>query len=408
MPTYRYRALDRAGALTTGTLEAASSEAALKQLRGEGRFPISAEPAEAGGLWGLLTRDFELLPKDHRREIAFVAEELAVLLSAGLPMERSIALILKMGEARGLSDHLEQVLKEVRDGASFADALARQSVFPPFFVALVRAGEAGGRLADALKEAAAYLERSRALRESVISALTYPALLLIAAAGSTLFLLVFVFPSFEVLFENGDVVPPLPARLAFFASHAIRDHWLLWLALLVCVIAGGVWALRSERVRPALDRRLLTLSLVGPLLRQMEGERFARTLGTLVTRGVSVPEALRISEGALSNRHLRSGVMAAATGVRQGASLGHELTRLGGFPPALADLARIGEESGELGPMLVRYAELAERSLRHTLDRGVALLVPVTTLVLGVLIGGLIAAMLSAVLSVNEIALQGL
>jgi general secretion pathway protein F len=406
MPFYRYKAIAGTGAILTGTGEAADAAALARQLRAQGHFPVSADPVVSASV---LDRLRDLLwggRAPSRRALTMMTQELAALLDAGLELDRALGMIAELEDIAGLRPALTVVRQRVRDGASLSDALAGESAFPPYYVSMVRAGEAGGMQSVTLARLADYMNRSLAIRETIGSALVYPMVLLATAGLSVLVILTLVLPEFEPLFESSGRALPWPTRLLMDMSSAVREFWWLLILLAIGAFAAARAALRRPRMRARRDAWLLRLPLVGELLRSMEVERLYRTLGSLAGNGVPLPMALKLSGEVLWNSVLREAVTEAAVSLRDGDALSTRLARTRVFPARTLDLIQIGEETGKLDEMLLRQADLDEQRIRHTLDRLMALLVPALTILLGFVVAGLIASMLVAILSVNDLALQ--
>ena len=405
MASFRYKAMTQKGAILTGVLEAPSATAVVQQLRGQGHYPISTAPAASGSL---LTRLQVALQsrKPSLSALRTATTELAALLEAGLELDRALSLLCRLSDIGGLNAPFERVRNRVRDGATFADALAREDAFPQFYVSMIRAGEYGGTLAPTLQRMADYLARTVAVRESIGSALVYPAILIVTASISVSIILLFVLPEFKPLFEQAGKAIPLPARIVMGVGDLVRATW--WLVLLFG--AGAIYFAREWLKKPAnrlrFDRRVLGLPLIGKLIQAAGTERFSRTLGTLLTNGVPLPTALALTRDVMQNRVLGEAVGKAARSLREGGSLARLLSESKRFPDVTVDLVRIGEETGKLPEMLLRQADLDEHRLRHTIDRLVALIVPALTILLGIVIAGLIASMLVAILSINDLAVQ--
>jgi general secretion pathway protein F len=406
MVNYRYKAMTNAGAMVTGTLDAPSQAAVIQQLRGQGHYPISAVPADTDeGLFAQL-KSFRFGGRVSQRVLSTVTQELAALIGAGLELDRALGILVKLSNIGALREPLLQVRARVRDGASLADAMAAESVFPKFYVSMVRAGELGGSLDVTLRSLADYMARSAAIRETVASALVYPAILLVTAGMSIVVILVFVLPEFEPLFAQAGKQLPLPTRIIMDAGDAVRGYW--WLPL----IAGfGLWAwLRQALKKPAFRRRwdglFLRLPLFGKLIAAIEIERFSRALGTLLSNGVSLTTALGLAREVLRNAVIADAVGETAKKLREGKGLAQHLAQSKVFPPLTLDLVQIGEETGKLDEMLLRQADLDEQATKQTIDRLLALLVPCLTIVLGIIVAGLISSMLVAILGVNDLALQ--
>jgi len=404
MNTYRYRAVATGGTIVSGVLEAADQSSAIERVRELGQYPISATLAPTNSLaW--LTAAFALSRQISHRRLSLAIQELATLLKSGLDLDRALGILERLGDLGALQERFAAVRARVVDGASLADALDAEPAFPKFVVSTVRAGEFGGTLEETLGRLSEYLARSVAVREAVASALLYPIVLMVTAGLSIICILVFVLPEFRPLFAEAGKAMPWSARAIMAAGDFVRGFW--WAIALVGLLSLLTIhrLLQRPRMRSRLDRQLLSLPILGRLLAAIDIERFSRTLGTLLSNGVPLPNALPIAKGVIANRILAAAVEDSATGLREGDGFAERVGRTGAFPAVTVDLIRVGEETGKLDEMLLRQADLDEQRIRHTIDRLLALLVPALTIVLGLLVGGLIATLLSAILSVNSLAL---
>ena len=394
------------GAVVRGVLDAPSRDQVVRQLRTRGLFPLDASERGAGGLRGLSFKSLRFGGRVTLRGLAMATQELSTLLKAGLELDRALGILVGLSDIGALKAPFEGVRNRVRDGMNFADALAGDPAFPKFYVSMVRAGEHGGTLDITLQRLSDYLSRTMAIREQITSALVYPSLLLLTAGGSIIVILVFVLPEFEPLFADAGKSLPLATQVVMGAGHAVRNYG--WLVLLM--IVGGIVALRRALRNPVnrlkWDGFRLKWPILGNLLASIEVERLMRTFGTLLSNGVPVPTALNLSKDVLSNTVLSSAIRDAAISLREGERLAQRLARSKVFPAVTLDLIRIGEESGKLDEMLLRQADLDELRIKHKVDRALAMLVPILTIVLGAVVAGLIASMLVAIISVNDLALQ--
>jgi general secretion pathway protein F len=398
--------MTEAGAVLRGTLDAPSHEAAIRELRAQGHYPLSATPAAASRALNTLRDALGAKRKPSLRILSIAAQELAELLGAGLELDRALGVLIGLKNLSSLKEALLAARSELRDGTGFADALARTRTFPRFYIAMVRAGELGGALEPALRRLSAYLARTQAIRDSIASALVYPTILLITAGASIVIILAFVLPEFKPLFAQAGAKLPWPSRAVMGFGDFVRGYW--WLMGLIGL--GSVlwirWALRDASFRRRMDARLLRVPIFGPLHGAIEIERFNRVLGTLLGNGVELPVALNLAGDVLSNSALEEAVRETAAGLREGESFAHRLGSSPVFSSAALDLIEVGEQTGKLDEMLLRQADLDEQRTRHTIDRLLALLVPALTVFLGLVVAGLIGSMLIAILSVNDLAAQ--
>ena len=276
-------------------------------------------------------------------------------------------------------------------------------MFSRLYVNMVRAGEIGGTLDGTLERLADYLERSKELRDSVISALIYPILLLVMAAGSVILLLVYVIPQFTPIFEElgGDL--PLITQVVLAAGRVLQGFW--WLLGILTV--AGVWLFRRMLADPerraGWDRRVLATRWIGDLVAKLETARLARTLGTLLSNGVPVLSALSIANNVVSNTALQKDVSDAARQVKTGGGLARNLAKGERFPRLALQMISVGEETGQLDSMLIKVADTYDREVRNTVERLLAAFTPIITLLMAVLIGVIVLSVMMAILSASDL-----
>ncbi len=413
MGRFRYRAVAASGELVEGEMDAASQATVIERLRGKGHLPLAADEVVAASgrrrrmtIMQWLRQPVLGQTRVSRRDVAMMTRELATLLEAGLTLDQSLTLLIELAAGEPLETLLADLLERIQGGSSLANALAQhQKLFPRVYVSMVRAGETGGALREVLGRLARYLDEAEALREQVKSALVYPVLLLILAAVSIVILLTVVLPQFTPLFENAGAQLPWLTRAVMAVGDSVQRYW--WIMLLAGL--GAVWVARRQLRRPArraqVDRWLLRLPLLGDLLAKIDTARFARALGTLLANGVPPLTALAIVQDALANATLRRALADAATAMKDGGGLAAPLGRSGVFPRLAVHLLGVGEESGQLDPMLLKIAEVFDRDVRSTIERLMALLVPVLTIALGAIVAVIITSVLMAIFSAYDLQL---
>jgi general secretion pathway protein F len=324
MPLFEYKAVAPSGETVQGTMEAASLDLVVLKLQEAGNIPLHAKESGVGGF------SLSSLRLGRRgmnaREVGEFTQQLSTLLVAGLPLDRSLQVMLELSESERVKRTVTEIRDRVREGGSLSDALEEQhGAFNRLFVNMVRAGEVGGTLDVTLLRLTDYLERSRELKDSVISALIYPILLLVLAAGSLILLLVYVIPQFTPIFEElgGDL--PLITKIVLGAGSILQNFW--WAIILLTVL--GVYQFRRMMADPekrfAWDTRVLSMKWVGDLVGKMETARLTRTLGTLLTNGVPLLSALSIARNVITNTVLRKDVNDAAREVKTGGGLARNL-----------------------------------------------------------------------------------
>ena len=403
MPLYRYKALNARGEMLDGQMEAASSAEVASRLQEQGHLPMEAKLASEGGGESAWRTLFKPKPFAGERLVQFT-QQLATLLGAGQPLDRALGILLELPEDALAKRAITDIRDAVRGGASLSTALERQhGTFSRLYVNMVRAGEAGGGLHDTLQRLADYLERSRALRSRVINALIYPAILLVMVTLSLMFLLGYVVPQFAAMYDSLDAPLPWFSRLVLGLGMFVRGWW--WALLAVPALA--LWWLDRKRHDPAFrakfDEWLLERRFAGPLVAKLETARLARTLGTLLKNGVPLLTALGIGRNVLGNRTLVDAVEAAADEVKNGVGLSTALAKGMRFPRLALQMIQVGEESGALDTMLLKTADTFEQETSVAMDRLLAALVPVVTLVLAVVVGVVILAVLSPIYDLTNV-----
>jgi general secretion pathway protein F len=410
MPVYRYRAVDAAGDVATGELEAANEAEIVDRLRNQGLMPMQVARSAAGGAGaaaagGSRERRAWFVPKNVTRDqLMAVTRELATLLKAGLPLDRALEIMIGLAPTPAVTALLQGVRDDVRGGKSLSQALdARRDVFSRFYVNIVRAGEAGGALGTVLSRLAETLERNKELRETVKSALIYPTILIGVAVVSVVVLLIFVVPQFEQTFSQAGKALPLPTEMVVFLGKLMRNWW--WAIALAAVIL--VWwtrrRLRRPDVRARVDARVLTVPVLGDLVTKVEVARFARTLATLLGNGVTLLSGLTIVKETMGNVTLAGALDGVTARLREGKGFGRPLADTGLYPKLATQMILVGEESGRLEEMLSRVADIYDREVQLAVKRFLAVLEPALILGLAVLIGGIVFSILLGVMGMSEL-----
>lgn len=404
MPLYFYKAVNREGETLEAEREAADEAALLLALQGEGLLPIKIAPASSKPFAWL--RFGVKKSGVSRKDIALFTHELLTLLQAGLPLDRALVVLLELTETQpNLNAMIAKVLEAVKGGAQLSDALERQTgVFSRFYLNLIRAGEAGGALEQVLERLSDYLDRSRELRETVTTAMIYPAILVTMAAASLLLLLTFVVPQFTEMFESAGKELPLPTQVVVGVASALRDYWWALPLLFMGVASYFRYQMADRDRRYVWDRRLLALPLVGDLIKKITVANFSRTLATLLGNGVTLLTALTIVKDTLNNLVVAEKIDLAVESLKQGGGLSAPLIESGLFPTLAIQMIKLGEESGHLDQMLDRVASTYDKEVKTAIQRMLALLEPVLIVGLGIMIAGIIISILMAILSVNDLA----
>ncbi len=403
MPGFQYKAVTADGEVVHGTLVGSDRKQVVEQLHALGQTPIRIDettvaPATSGRKRRLRKR------RISEEQIAHATRELSTLLRAGLPLDRALGVLISLSEGEPIAELLTNVRKEVNGGASLADAIESQGgAFDRFYINLLRAGEAGGALEVVLERLAEHMQQSKEVHDAMVSAMIYPAILIVVAVSSIFILLGYVVPQFTELFEDVGQVLPLPTRITIAVGEGLQSYG--WVALLVVV--AGVWIMRRQledpRGRRRWHARFLKLPLAGAIITRVEVARFARTLGTLLHNGVPVLKALSIVKDSIGNQVIADGIERVTGSLKEGQSLAEPLAEAALFPPFAIHMIRVGEESGRLEELLLQVASIYDRETQVTIKRTLSLLEPVLILVLGIVIAAVIISILMAILGINQL-----
>ena len=402
MALYRYKAVAPTGETLVGQMEAASRDEVVLRLQDAGNLPIEAVEAGAGGAF-----NFEQLlrrPAMSQAQIVSFTQQLGTLLGAGQALDRALHMLSEQPDSEEGRRMVERIKDAVRGGSTLSTALEQQhGVFSRLYVNMVRAGEVSGSLTDTLRRLAEYLERSRQLKGTVVNALIYPAILIGMVILSLVTLMVYVVPNFEPIFtELGDNLP-LITKAVLAIAGALQGFW--WLMLIA--LGAGVWWMNQQWSKPESramwEARLLAFGKIGELAQKVETARLARTLGTLLQNGVPLLNALSIAKNVLGNTVLAAAVEASANEVKTGSGLAFALGASKKFPRLALQMIAVGEEAGELDGMLMKVADTYDTDVRNSVERLLAALVPLLTVLMAVMIGMIMLAIILPILDMSSL-----
>ncbi len=402
MPQFSYKAIAQDGKARNGIIDADGLELASRQLRAQG---LTLLKLEAGSSAAGLAGDKVSGKPPSRQDILSMTSELAVLLRAGLPLDRALKVLIDMAAQPQMSQLLNELLRAVKGGKPLSQAMqSYQQVFGTFYLSMVRAGEASGQLAQVLNRLVEYLQTAKENRDTVISALIYPAILAVVMVLSIVVMLGFVVPQFETLFEDmGDALPMI-TQIVISSADFIKSYGLI---VLVLFAAGAAYWRKwssTEAGKISLHRRILKLPLAGGIIFEFEVSKFARTVGTLIGNGVSLLKAISIAIGTVDNKVIKEALEVLPPAVKAGKRMSVALEETRMFTPMVIQMIRVGEESGSLDEMMLELATVFDSHVQSGVKRGLALLEPVLILGMGFTIAIIIIAILMGILSVNDLA----
>ena len=414
MPRYTYIALDSRGHESTGLVEAATTNEAVGELRRAGYFPthVNEEGAVAtaqtkvarserkpGGLNIVLFQRRTVKPK----VLMIFTRQLATLIDAGLPLLRGLSVLAKQERDSVLKNTINKLADSIQGGSTFSEALAQHPrIFNDLYVNMVKAGELGGVLEVVLTRLAEFQEKAQKIKNKVVAAMVYPLIVLVLAVGIMTFLLVFIVPRFEAIFHDMLGDKPLPAITVFVigVSASVQNHWTVLLGAIVAVIIGYKVVARTRPGRNILDRIKLRVPLFGDLTRKTAISRFSRTLGTLVTSGVPILQALTITRETAGNSVIARAISQVHESVKEGESIMLPLETSGAFPPMVISMVDVGEETGQLPEMLLKIAEVYDDEVDNSVAALTSLLEPIMIVFLAVVVGTIVIALFMPLISI--------
>lgn len=420
MPSFYYRARDASGRAHEGIEVAATEDEVLRMLAGMQLTPVFIEARNAaaeestGGLLAPLTEQFSEGLRRFRvgvkpGSVALFARQLATMISAGLPLVRSLRSIARDHHDKKLAAVLQIVGDDVQKGESLAGALARHPhVFDEVFVSLVQTGEVSGTLDLVMDHTAAYLERAELLRLKVEAALRYPIFVLTFAGMVFLTMIFKIVPMFSAIYARFKVQLPLPTRILLAVSQGATQHAPIVLGLLALIAFGISYWTRTARGRLVIDRAKLNFPLFGPLIRMYAITKFARTLGILTQSGTQILSALKVMRPVPGNKVLERGIDDVRSQVEEGISLSRAMSDAAVFPDMLVQMTATGEETGKLDQMLLRTAEFYEQRVTAKVDGLSSLVEPIAIVVLGLVIGVMLLALYLPIFNLGQAMRSGL
>jgi type IV pilus assembly protein PilC len=421
MPRFNYVALDARGREASGLLEAVSSSAAISQLRQSGYFPTSiieeaisapdgkegrrrtamaagaAKPAAKKGIVLFQRR------KVRSKVLMIFTRQLATLIDSGLPLLRSLNVLAKQERDKLMKRTIDKLADSVQSGSTFSDALAlHPRIFSDLFVSMVRAGEVGGVLELVLTRLSEFQEKAAKIKNKIISAMVYPIIVMTMAIGILCFLLVFIVPRFEVIFHDllGDKPLPPVTRFVLGASAFMTNHGLILFGAIVAIVVIYNFLGRTRKGRLAIDTFKLRMPLFGNLNRKTAISRFARTLGTLVTSGVPILQALNITRETAGNAAIARAIARVHDSVKEGESIVQPMEASKVFPPMVVSMVDVGEETGKLPDMLLKIAEVYDDEVDNAVAALTSMLEPIMIVFLAIIVGTIVLALFTPLISI--------
>ena len=428
MPRYTYVALDARGQESTGQVEANSTNEAIGQLRQAGYFPTNVfEEGKGGARDGKAAKaakaktkakpvSMATAPTSARKGIVLFerktikprvlmifTRQLATLIDSGLPLLRALTVLQKQERDPVLKKTIGNLSDAVQGGSTFSEGLAQHPrIFNDLYVNMVRAGEVGGVLEVVLTRLAEFQEKAQKIKNKVVAAMVYPMIVMVLAIAILAFLLVFIVPKFEQIFKDMLGDRPLPGITIFVISisNAVKDHWMIILGVIALITVAMKLLSRTPGGRASIDRIKLRTPLFGDLLRKTAISRFSRTLGTLVTSGVPILQALNITRETAGNQVIAGAISQVHDSVKEGESIVQPLEASGAFPPMVISMIDVGEETGQLPEMLLKIAEVYDDEVDNSVAALTSMLEPLMIVFLALVVGTIVIALFMPLISI--------
>ena len=407
MARFYYKATTRTGDIQSGEMDAASADEVKRRVRSTGMIPfevVDASQAVRSGLRELNIRSlFKGRKKVKAADVLMFTEKLAVLLRSGLPLDRSLSLMVELSEQDNVKSVAETLLKDINGGASLADSMAKHPhFFNNLYVSMIKAGEAAGVVDRVMEQLLEYLREREELKSFVISSMVYPILLMLVGIGTIVLMVTVVIPKFEEIFETLDQELPGPTQAMLGISNFILDYKYLIILIIVAMIFGYRYWVNTPDGRAKKDRILLRLPLVKKLIEEQETGRMAATAGILITSAVPLIQTLNIIKDLMNNTEYREAMGPVVAGARKGDGVSGPMMKTGVFPPLAVHLVKVGEESGKLGEMFLKVGQIYREAIRKSVKAFLSIFEPALILVMGLVVGLIVASMMLAMFSLNE------
>ena len=402
MPEFLYKATTLKGETVEGLMDGKDEASIIQGLHRLGYIPIRISLAQIKGSSFRLT---SILPKRVGiKDLLVFTQEFSTLISAGLPMDRSLNILSSLTENEKLRETTKEILTQIEGGSSLAEALSQHPrIFSRLYVNMVKAGESGGFLEKILSRLAQYLQSVKEIKEYLISVMIYPLFLTIVSGLSVAILVTFVIPRFAKIFSDMGQAIPVPTQIMLFISHLVRSYWWAGLGIIALIYLGLKIYTKQEERKVTWDRFKLRWVAISEIIKKVEVARFSRTLGTLLQSGVSILPALSLTKEISQNRVISRSIAHVHDRLREGKAISKSLEETGVFPPLAVHMIGVGEETGRLDEMLIKVAETYEENVQSSIKRFVSLLEPLIILFMGLIVGFIVISMLLAIFSINEI-----
>lgn len=396
MPSFSHRSMERDGTVSEGVIEARNEHDAELILKSANVIPLRIQEVKDG--FGKDIFSF----KSAKSDLQVFTTELSTLLGAGLPLDRSLNILLNITQNKKMKEVIFDILKSIREGGTFSDALQKHpKVFSTLYVNMIRAGELSGAMEMVLEKLIEFLESSEELKNHIFSAMIYPVVLVITGILSVIVLVAFVLPKFTHIFADMGTELPLSTQMLIAVSNVLAATW--WIILLAGVLVwfGMRSYLKTEKGRYNWDK--LKIKVMGDVILKLETARFCRTLGALLRSGVPLLQAVKNSKDIIGNFMVSSALDQVTKEIKEGKGIAKPLSDANIFPELAMSMIKVGEETGQLDVMLIKIANTYEKSLKISIKRFISILEPALIMTMGLIVGFIVISLLMAIFSITDI-----
>lgn len=408
MAKYFYKAINKEGRESVGIIEADTQALAINDVRSLGLYPSLIREASRADERRARKKEFKLsefyIGGLKHKQIVIMTRQLATLLAAGLPLLRSLNVLIAQQKPSKLRDILREISTDIQTGATLSEALAKHPKgFDRLYVNMVRAGEVGGMLEVVLDRLAIFMERRQALKRRVRGAMIYPIAVLVVATGIVMFLLTYVVPTFAEIFSDFGADLPAPTKFLIACGEFVQYEWWKMLLYVNGTIIGIKLLSKIRLVKRIMDRVVLKVWLVGDLVTKVAVARFARTLGTLITSGVPILQALRITKDTIGNEVIENAIQKVHDSIKEGDTVAAPLDQSRVFPAMVVNMIDVGEETGSLDAMLLKVAEVYDAEVEAAVEAMLRMMEPLIIIFLGFVIGFIVISLYLPIFSLADV-----
>jgi len=405
MPKFTYKTRSPNGTISTATMEAQDQRAVIERVRSQKLIMLEIKELKDNPIMALLQKINPIKPSVGSHELVLFSRQLSTLVSAGVPIVQGLNILIEQVETPFFKATITGLRQDIEQGISIADAMAKHpKAFSTLYVSMIRAGEVGGILDTILERLSAYLEATEELKGKIKGAMVYPAVITMVAGAVTLFLLIFIIPTFQTIFSSFGAELPLPTKILIGLSNFLRKFFLLVLAFPVGVFIGFKKFRETEKGLLLTDTYFLRIPLFGLLLKKVAVAKFSRTLGTLIKSGVPILQALETVAKTSGNKVIENAIGTAKESIREGERMADPLKKTGVFPPMVIQMIAIGEETGNLDTMLAKISDFYDQEVDVTVKGLTSMIEPLIMVGMGVVIGAIVLAMFMPMFEMSQLA----